>query len=192
MVFALIFGVALSRVPTEGGRRNLLVRVLDQVFEACMIIVHVVMRLSPVAVFAIVFNTALTFGTGVFASLFLYVLTVTLGLLIQQFGVYTALLWGVARRSPVEFFRNCREVYLYAFSTASSNATLPLSLEVAGTKLRLPPRISRFLSSNTAVYVLCSAQFTYCLNVPLGYPDDPVTGPGTWRRTLAARSPRTL
>ncbi len=51
----------------------------------------------------------------------------------------------VARRSPVEFFRNCREVYLYAFSTASSNATLPLSLEVAETKLRLPPRISRFV-----------------------------------------------
>ena len=103
------------------------------------------MKLSPVAVFAIVFNTALTFGTGVFASLFLYVLTVTLGLLIQQFGVYAALLWGVARRSPVEFFRNCREVYLYAFSTASSNATLPLSLEVAETKLRLPPQISRFV-----------------------------------------------
>jgi dicarboxylate/amino acid:cation (Na+ or H+) symporter, DAACS family len=110
-----------------------------------MIIVHFVMRLSPVAVFAIVFNTALTFGTGVFASLFFYVLTVTLGLLIQQFGVYAALLWGVARRSPVEFFRNCREVYLYAFSTASSNATLPLSLEVAETKLRLPPQISRFV-----------------------------------------------
>ena len=144
MVFALIFGVALSRVRSE-GTRNLLVRVLDQVFEACMIIVHFVMKLSPVAVFAIVFNTALTFGTGVFASLFFYVLTVTLGLLIQQFGVYAALLWGVARRSPVEFFRNCREVYLYAFSTASSNATLPLSLEVAETKLRLPPQISRFV-----------------------------------------------
>ena len=145
MVFALIFGVALSRVPAEGGTRNLLVRVLDQVFDACLIIVHVVMKFSPVAVFAIVFNTALTFGTGVFASLFLYVLTVTLGLLIQQFGVYAALLWGVARRSPVEFFRNCREVYLYAFSTASSNATLPLSLEVAETRLRLPPQISRFV-----------------------------------------------
>ncbi len=100
MVFALIFGVALSRVHAEGEGRNILVRVLDQVFEACLIIVHAVMKLSPVAVFAIVFNTALTFGTGVFASLFLYVLTVTLGLLIQQFGVYAALLGAVARRSP--------------------------------------------------------------------------------------------
>jgi DAACS family dicarboxylate/amino acid:cation (Na+ or H+) symporter len=51
----------------------------------------------------------------------------------------------VARRSPVEFFRQCRDVYLYAFSTASSNATLPLSLETAETKLRLPPDIARFV-----------------------------------------------
>ena len=145
MVFALIFGVALSRMPAEAERRNLLVRVLDQVFGACMIIVHAVMTMSPIAVFAIVFNTALTFGTGVFVSLFLYVLTVTLGLLIQQFGVYAVMLRVVARRSPVEFFKNCRAVYLYAFSTASSNATLPLSLEVAETKLRVPSRISRFV-----------------------------------------------
>jgi len=59
--------------------------------------------------------------------------------------VYSAMLALVARRSPVEFFQKCREVYLYAFSTASSNATLPLSLEVAETKLRLPPDISRFV-----------------------------------------------
>ena len=145
MVFAVIFGVALSRLPAADGQRNLLVRLLDQVFDACMLIVQVVMKLSPIAVFAIVFNTALTFGTGVFRSLFLYVLTVTLGLLVQQFGVYAALLRAVTGRSPIAFFKDCRDVYLYAFSTASSNATLPLSLEVAGTKLRLPPDISRFV-----------------------------------------------
>jgi DAACS family dicarboxylate/amino acid:cation (Na+ or H+) symporter len=81
----------------------------------------------------------------VFASLLYYVITVVVGLLLQQFVVYSVLLWSVARRSPAEFFRNCREVYLYAFSTASSNATLPLALDVAETKLRLPPQISRFV-----------------------------------------------
>jgi DAACS family dicarboxylate/amino acid:cation (Na+ or H+) symporter len=145
MVFALIFGVAVSRIPVERDDRTLLVRVLDQIFDACMRIVHFAMRLAPVAVFAIVFNTAFTFGTGVFSSLFFYVLTVVVGLLLQQFGVYAALLWLVARRSPAAFFRECREVYLYAFSTASSNATLPLSLDVAERKLRLPPQISRFV-----------------------------------------------
>jgi DAACS family dicarboxylate/amino acid:cation (Na+ or H+) symporter len=145
MIFALIFGVALSRVPADGSQRNLLVRVLDQVFAASMLVVQAVMTISPIAVFAIVFNTALTFGTGVFLSLFLYVLTVTLGLLLQQFGVYAVLLRVVGRRPPVEFFKKCRAVYLYAFSTASSNATLPLSLETAETRLGVPSRISRFV-----------------------------------------------
>jgi DAACS family dicarboxylate/amino acid:cation (Na+ or H+) symporter len=144
MVFALIFGVAVS-ATTEKGNDNVLIRVLEQVFEACMRIVHVVMALAPLAVFAIIFNTAFTFGTAVFASLLFYVLTVVAGLAVQQFGVYAAMLAIVTRRSPIAFFRKCRDVYLYAFSTASSNATLPLSLEVAETRLCLPPHISRFV-----------------------------------------------
>ena len=152
MVFAVIFGVAVSQLnkasgprAQESGEDVLLVRVFEQIFDACMRIVHFAMLLAPFAVFAIVFNTAFTFGTGIVASLAYYVATVVAGLLIQQFGVYAALLWGVARRSPSEFFRKCREVYLYAFSTASSNATLPLSLDVAENKLLLPPQISRFV-----------------------------------------------
>jgi DAACS family dicarboxylate/amino acid:cation (Na+ or H+) symporter len=145
MVFAVVFGIALSRVGSRDGERNLLVGVLDQVFEACMRVVAFAMKLAPAAVFAIVFNTARTFGSGVFASLLLYVATVVGGLLVQQFVVYGAVLWAAAHRAPVEFFRECRDVYLYAFSTASSNATLPLSLEVAETRLHLSPQVSRFV-----------------------------------------------
>jgi DAACS family dicarboxylate/amino acid:cation (Na+ or H+) symporter len=145
MIFALIFGVAISQIRTEPGERNLFVRVLDQVFEASMRIVHWAMLLAPIAVFAIVFNTAFNFGVEVFAALLLYVATVVLGLLIQQFVVYGAVVWAGARRSPAAFFAQCREVYLYAFSTASSNATLPLALDVAERKLRLSPRIARFV-----------------------------------------------
>jgi DAACS family dicarboxylate/amino acid:cation (Na+ or H+) symporter len=144
MVFALIFGVAVSRIG-KVDEDPVLIRVLEQIFDACMRIVHFAMLLAPLAVFAIVFNTAFTFGTAVFASLFFYVVTVVAGLLIQQFVVYSAALWAFARRSPLEFFRNCREVYLYAFSTASSNATLPLSLDVAERKLGMAPDVSRFV-----------------------------------------------
>jgi DAACS family dicarboxylate/amino acid:cation (Na+ or H+) symporter len=146
MVFAVIFGVAVSGLAKGKDEDDIvLVRVFEQIFDACMRIVHFAMLLAPYAVFAIVFNTAFTFGTGIVASLMFYVATVVAGLLIQQFGVYSALLWTVARQSPGDFFRKCREVYLYAFSTASSNATLPLSLDVAEHKLRLPPQISRFV-----------------------------------------------
>jgi len=145
MVFALIFGFGLSLATRRSEGNNVLVGVLEQVFGACMKIVDFAMRLAPFAVFAIIFNTAFRFGYEVFASLFAYVATVVVGLLLQQFVVYSLLLRMVARRSPTEFFAACREVYLYAFSTASSNATLPLALETAEQKLRLPPNISRFV-----------------------------------------------
>src|SRR5687767_2609720 len=145
MVFALIFGYAISRAPASGSERNLLVRVFDQIFDACMRIIGWAMVLAPLAVFAIVFNTARSFGLDVFRAVMLYVITVVAGLLLQQFLVYGAMLRVVGRRSPIQFFRDCREVYVYAFSTASSNATLPLSLNVAETKLKLSPRIARFV-----------------------------------------------
>ena len=145
MVFALAFGAALSYSRVSDGGRSRFVHMLDEVFDACMRIIHVVMKFAPIAVFAIVCNTAITFGTGVFGALILYVVTVVLGLAIQQFGTYSAFLWLSARRSPLGFFAACREVYLYAFATASSNATLPLALETAETRLRLSPQISRFV-----------------------------------------------
>ncbi|MCM2282195.1 MAG: dicarboxylate/amino acid:cation symporter [Bdellovibrionaceae bacterium] len=153
MVFALIFGFAMSIVlrreaaesASEVEREPVLPRLLDQVLRTCMEVIHFAMRLAPVAVFAIVFNTAFKLGLDVFKTLFVYVAIVVIGLLIQQFVVYSFLLKAFARRSPLEFFRQCREVYLYAFSTASSNATLPRALELADVQLRLPSRISRFV-----------------------------------------------
>src|SRR5690606_7687950 len=77
--------------------------------------------------------------------LLLYVGTVVLGLLLQQVVVYPSVLRAFAGRSPLAFLRACRSVYLYAFSTASSNATLPLSMEAARVRLGIPERIGRFV-----------------------------------------------
>ena len=179
MIFAVIFGVAVSAVSPAGGAENVLVRVLTQIFDACMWIVRIVMKMAPLAVFAIIFNTAFTLGTAVFAALFLYVATVVVGLALHQFGVYALVLRYAGGRSPLDFFRKTRAVLVYAFSTASSNATLPLSLEVAETRLQLPPRISRFVltvgstanQNGTALFegitVLFLAQ-VYGLNLGLG------------------------
>jgi DAACS family dicarboxylate/amino acid:cation (Na+ or H+) symporter len=172
MVFALAFGAALSysagrrlagstggetaaeREGTAavdgdaieaGGGRGVLIAALDDVFEACMAIIRFVMRFAPIAVFALVCTTTITFGTGIFGALGLFVVTVVSGLLIQQFGVYALALWIRLGQSPFRFFARCREVYLYAFATSSSNATLPLSIQVAETKLALPRHIARFV-----------------------------------------------
>jgi DAACS family dicarboxylate/amino acid:cation (Na+ or H+) symporter len=139
MVFALIFG-RVSRVTDEPSGPLRPLRADSK--AACA---SSVSHDSRLAVFAIVFGTTLTFGTSLLRPLALYVLTVVTGLLVQQFLVYAFMLRAVARRSPVAFFRACRDVYLYAFSTASSNATLPLSIETAEKRLNLPPHIGRFV-----------------------------------------------
>ncbi len=149
MVFALIFGLGLAFVSREkeskSDEKSPLVSILEQVFEVCMKIVEFAMKLAPLAVFVLVFNSAFKFGPQIFVALFLYVFVVVLGLLIQQFVVYTSLLKFGAHRSPFDFFKSCREVYLYAFSTASSNATLPKALAVARNELGIPNRIARFV-----------------------------------------------
>jgi DAACS family dicarboxylate/amino acid:cation (Na+ or H+) symporter len=145
MVFALVFGFALSLVARGREGDSALVPVLEQIFAVCMQIVDLAMTIAPFAVFAIIFNTAFRFGYDIFRSLFFYVATVVTGLLIQQFVVYGVLVRVIARRSPLKFFAACQDVYLYAFSTASSNATLPLAIETAEQRLHLPPDISRFV-----------------------------------------------
>jgi DAACS family dicarboxylate/amino acid:cation (Na+ or H+) symporter len=145
MFFALIFGLALSLVQKERAGNPTVLPFLEETFGACMKIVEFAMRLAPFAVFALVFNTSFKFGYGILLSLLYYVAIVVLALLIQQFVVYAFLLKTVAKISPWKFFANCREVYLYAFATASSNATLPQSIETAEHKLKLPPDIARFV-----------------------------------------------
>jgi DAACS family dicarboxylate/amino acid:cation (Na+ or H+) symporter len=70
---------------------------------------------------------------------------VLLALGVHFFVVYSLAVWGLGRMSPIAFFRNSQEAILVAFSTASSNATLPTALRVAEHRLMLPPRIARFV-----------------------------------------------
>jgi DAACS family dicarboxylate/amino acid:cation (Na+ or H+) symporter len=144
MLFALLFGIGVM-LSSPVGEKNVLIDLLEKVLHACMKMVEIAMKLAPLAVFALVFNSAYKFGFDIFKSLLFYVFVVVLGLLIQQFVVYTAILKAFSNVKPMEFYKNCREVFLYAFSTASSNATLPRTLETAEHKLKLPPQISRFV-----------------------------------------------
>ena len=144
MFFALVFGFALSRVVKTGGH-NSAISVMETIYSATMEIVHLVMRLAPYAVFALVFSTSFKFGWELVRSLSVYVLVVVVGLALQQFVVYADLLKTMAGRSPWQFFKDCNDVLIYAFATASSNATLPKSLETATEKLKLSPETSRFV-----------------------------------------------
>lgn len=145
MVCALIFGYAFFLVSKDETEELRIVRLFHEIYHASLKIVEAAMKIAPFAVFSIVFGTAFKFGISIFESLFYFTGVVVLGLLIQQFVVYSILLRVIAKRNPWEFFTKSREVLLYAFSTSSSNACLPKSLEVAEKELGLSPKISRFV-----------------------------------------------
>jgi DAACS family dicarboxylate/amino acid:cation (Na+ or H+) symporter len=143
MVFSLFFGVAMAMASSE--KTEALTALLKGVFEVCMIIIGFAMRLAPLGVACLGFSLTAQLGADVLRSLGFYTVVVILGLALQQFVTYPLFLRFVAGVSPWKFFRNIEEVMLTAFSTSSSNATLPVSMRVAETKLKLPPQISRFV-----------------------------------------------
>ena len=143
MFFALIFGYALSL--TIKTNEHPLIQCVDSIFQASMKVIGFAMLLAPFGIFGIVFNTCYKMGAAFLGNVAFYAATVILGLLIQQFIVYSAFLKVFAKTSPWAYFKACKDVYLYAFTTASSNATLPVALETAEKELKLPPKISRFV-----------------------------------------------
>lgn len=143
MFFALFFGIGLLLIQTP--RTETLKHVFEGLFEVSMRLIGLVIQLAPIAIFCFMFNLAAQFGWGLLITLAAYVGVVLLALAIQMFGVFPALLTLLARKSPIAFFRETQEASIMAFATSSSNATLPTSLRVAETRLKLPPRISRFV-----------------------------------------------
>jgi DAACS family dicarboxylate/amino acid:cation (Na+ or H+) symporter len=143
MFFALVFGLGIAMSDPE--RVEPLVAVLRGVYDAVMKIIDFAMAFAPYAVAALVFATAARLGFEVFASLGMYVFVVLLGLAIHQFVTYSILIKLFARMSPITFFRKIREVMITAFSTSSSNATLPTAMRVTETELGVPREITGFV-----------------------------------------------
>lgn len=143
MFFALMFGVGLLLVRTPAAER--LQEVIQGMFDVTMRLIALVIRLAPYAVACFMFNLAAVFGWDLLARLGAYVGVVLLALGLQMFVVYPVVLALFAGMSPVRFFHGVQEAMVMAFSTASSNATLPTSLRVAEDNLHLPPRVARFV-----------------------------------------------
>ena len=110
-----------------------------------MRLIGMVIQLAPIAIFCFMFNLSAQFGWDLLVKLSAFVGVVLLALAIQMFGVFPLLLKLLANKNPVAFFRETREASVMAFSTASSNATLPTALRVADEQLKLPGKIARFV-----------------------------------------------
>ncbi|MGJ4804371.1 dicarboxylate/amino acid:cation symporter [Luteimonas sp. SDU82] len=143
MFFALMFGVGL--VLTRTPQTAVLKRGIEGLFEISMTLIGLVIRLAPYAVFCFMFNLAVLFGWDLLIKLGQFVLVVVGALAIHMLVTYSLALRLVAGWSPLAFFRGVQEAMLMAFSTASSNATLPTALKVADENLKLPKKVSRFV-----------------------------------------------
>ena len=165
IVFALAFGAALALIPRETGRPIL--RVLDALGEAIAKIIDVVMRLAPVGVFALVFVATSRFGWELLRDLGLYVAVVLIGLSLHCAIVLSALVRVFGGLSPAVFWSRIRASIATAFSTSSSNATLPTNIAVAEQDLGIPPQIAGFVlplgsalcANGTALFLAVSVLF---------------------------------
>jgi DAACS family dicarboxylate/amino acid:cation (Na+ or H+) symporter len=143
MFFALFFGIGLSLVRSDGARR--LESVVQGLYDVSMRLIHVVIGFAPFGVAALLFSLTAELGWEILGQLARYVGVVLAGLAIHQFVVYAIAVRVLGGMSPLAFYRGIQEAMITAFSTASSNATLPTALRVAEEDLRLPPRVARFV-----------------------------------------------
>jgi len=141
--FALMFGAALMLVPRE--RAEPMHRFLDSLGAVTAAIIDLVMKAAPLGVFCLIFGVTARFGHELLVNLCQFVAVVVGGLLLFQTVGYALVLRFVAGVSPRTFFREARLVMITAFSTSSSNATLPTTLRVAEENLGVPRTISGFV-----------------------------------------------
>jgi DAACS family dicarboxylate/amino acid:cation (Na+ or H+) symporter len=143
MVFSILLGIGVASTSTEPARR--FEDALRGLLDVTMRLLALVIRVAPIGVACLVFTLAWRLGIDLFVRLAAYVAVVIAGLALQQFVVYSASVKWLGGMSPLHFFRATRAATVTAFSTASSNATLPTALWVAEHDLHLPPHVSRFV-----------------------------------------------
>ncbi len=140
---ALMTGVALTLIHSDKGQP--VIRVLEGVNEIAVKIINIAMKLAPYGVAALIFSVTSRFGFDLIVALGMYVITVLIGLTLHQFGVFSILVRVFARYNPIKFFKKVETVMLTAFSTSSSNATLPTTIMVSQENLGIPPKIAGFV-----------------------------------------------
>ena len=127
IVFCFLLGFAIIRLPDSHQER--LRGFFQSAFEAMMQITHFIIRLAPIGIFALVAKVVGTTGLSIFANLGLYALTVFAGLIVHAAVILPLVLYFLGGISPLSLLRAMSPALLTAFSTSSSSATLPITLE---------------------------------------------------------------
>ena len=141
IIFSMLFGIAITLCGERGKHVQLLFRDLDAVV---MRMVEIVMRLAPIGVFALITKTFATQGIDLIIPLMGYFLTLTAALALHALGTYPILLTTLGRLNPLTFLRKMRDPATFAFSTASSGATIPVTLRTVEAKMGVDNSVASF------------------------------------------------
>lgn len=172
--FALICGLALTLLPAAKGAP--VIKFFDGFSDLMIQMVHIFMKIAPYGVFALIAAIVSQFGFEILLKLIKYSLVVIAGLLIQLLVIYPVLLKIFTKTSIRGFFRSIRPAQLIAFSTSSSSATLPVSMECTEENLGVSNQITSFVlplgatinMDGTALYQAVAAIFiAQIYNIPL-------------------------
>lgn len=142
ITFSVFVGLALAML---GKKVRGVVKLFEQANEIMVFLVNVVMKFAPYGAFGLIASAVGKQGFDAMKSMGLYMFVVLFALLVHMVVVYGGTLSLLARRNPVTFFKEMIPVMTVAFSTSSSSATLPVSMEVAQKRLQVPKSISSFV-----------------------------------------------
>ena len=141
IVFALFTGILLASM---GNRVSTVANFFSQFNDIMMEMTTAVMKVAPVGVFCLIAKTFAGIGFDAFVPMLKYMGSVILALALQCFVVYQVLLFLFTRLNPFRFIRKFFPVMTFAFSTSTSNATIPLSIDTLFKKIGVSKRISSF------------------------------------------------
>ena len=141
IVFALLIGIILAQL---GERAETVGNIFNEFNEVMMQMTMIVMKLAPIGVFCLISKTFAGIGFSAFIPLAKYMVAVFIALGIHCFIIYLGLLKVFTGLNPVKFIKNFFPVMAFAFSTATSNATIPMSIDTLAKKMGVSKRISSF------------------------------------------------
>ena len=143
IIFTILFGAAITLVDER--KKQAVLMVAEGVNDAVMVLIDWIMKLAPYAVFALIAAVVARFGLDLLQSLLIYTLTVVAGLLLHAFGTYALVIRFLVRMNPVTFYRRIINAPVVAFSTSSSNATLPVTMETAEEQIGISTQVASFV-----------------------------------------------
>lgn len=175
--FAIMLGISISVL--KQSHRDPLLSFFQSAFEAMMVLTGgIINYVAPIGVFALIARLMGTTGLGAFKSLGLYALMLVCGLTVHLLVTLPLVLWFLGRINPVKHFRNMVQPIVMAFSTSSSGATLPVTIDAVENKVGVSNRVTSFVlpmgatvnMDGTALYECAGVLFiAQAMGVNLGF-----------------------